>query len=86
MKYNEDVHPLYKSIGEKIEQWLITNCLYIDSLNKSSVVLLAYHNNLDRWVLREVLTANYRFIPDSSFTKEERDYPGELKFTLGEKS
>ena len=90
MKYNEDIDPLYKSIGEKLEKWIIA-----DPWNKRVMHYLSGRypeNSITLDNSYRIKSRPHRFIfkiPECIFTIEEQEYIGQLKeplkFNLGEK-
>ena len=95
MKYNDIIHPLYKSIGEKLEKWLLgdtgTNCTKYFSGELGGIrqeyIILNYHFKILSY------PTGYNFcIPHTIFSVEEQVYVQNhtkyhrlIVFTLGEK-
>ena len=77
MKYNNDIHPLYKSIGEKLEKWLIDDPYELDTmyyLGETAEGRQKYITMDNGFHLSSYPTL-YTFTIDSNiFTKEENLY------------
>ena len=77
MKYNEDIDPLYKSIGEKIEKWLIedpygSEIMYF--LGETAEGRQEYIILDNAFKLRSYPTLYHFRIDSNIFTEEEQRY------------
>ena len=88
MKYNKYIHPLYKSIGEKIEDWIVNNieaneqeCLRFLKENSEKYITVENVTELQSEPLGFIFEVyEYLF---NSYEKEYIKYNENLRFDLG---